>query len=313
MLPPNPCLVAVLLVVKGTSEPRLVFHYPPRPGEDNANLKYLFKDDRTDTSSTSSDSESSLGETPKEAADEKGTLDAGSPAEADEVGSASPLKDLGPLRISGKKSQWNDLFGYQSGVLAKALCPVSGAQRKFELKLGENVYLGRPFYANEDETWKRKRRRSSSMSKSLGGKGSLGALSNRSKAKLSGVSDTTSVESAASDTDSRTPSSGGPSKIHPHEGGNEGNDINQQARTGATSGQHKIKDPLLMFHVVFVLQPPPLEYHARVKDLWKHIVWKFSKALRYEQAKFDYVSKEASLISSIVKRLKKAAGRVSTE
>ena len=43
-LPPNPCLVAILLLVKTTSEPRIIFHYPPKPGEDNSHFTDMFKE-----------------------------------------------------------------------------------------------------------------------------------------------------------------------------------------------------------------------------------------------------------------------------
>ena len=70
------------------------------------------------------------------------------------------------------------------------------------------------------------------------------------------------------------------------------------------------KDNLKMFHVVFVLDPPPLEYHLRTKEMYDHVIKKFSRALRWEQARSNYVSKEASAISSAGKGHHKASGEI---
>ena len=50
------------------------------------------------------------------------------------------------------------------------------------------------------------------------------------------------------------------------------------------------------FNVVFVLNPPPLEYSIRVKEMYEHIIKKLSKALKLEQARSSYVSKQADII-----------------
>ncbi|KKY29111.1 hypothetical protein UCRPC4_g00143 [Phaeomoniella chlamydospora] len=51
-----------------------------------------------------------------------------------------------------------------------------------------------------------------------------------------------------------------------------------------------------MFNIVFVLNPPILEYSLRVKEMYDNITKKFAKALKWEQAKSGYVWKEAKLI-----------------
>lgn len=60
-LPPNPCLLAILLVAKVNSEPNIVFHYPPRPGADNTRFtRYLAAQDKDkDGSSSTNDDNSS--------------------------------------------------------------------------------------------------------------------------------------------------------------------------------------------------------------------------------------------------------------
>lgn len=49
------------------------------------------------------------------------------------------------------------------------------------------------------------------------------------------------------------------------------------------------KSELIMFHVVFVMNPPPLDHAHRVKEMYDNIVKKFSRALKWVQVHHDYV------------------------
>ncbi len=49
------------------------------------------------------------------------------------------------------------------------------------------------------------------------------------------------------------------------------------------------KSELTMFHVVFVMNPPPLDHAYRVKELYDNVVKKFSRALKWVQVHNDYV------------------------
>ncbi|PWW76049.1 hypothetical protein C7212DRAFT_295720 [Tuber magnatum] len=53
---------------------------------------------------------------------------------------------------------------------------------------------------------------------------------------------------------------------------------------------------MTMFHVVFVLNPPELEYHSRTQEMFDYVVKRFARALKYEQAKDGYVWREAEKI-----------------
>lgn len=70
-------------------------------------------------------------------------------------------------------------------------------------------------------------------------------------------------------------------------------------------------DTLKLFHVVFVLDPPPLEYHLRMKEMYHHVVKKFSRALKWEQSRSNYVSKEVAIVTSICKSFSKSGGKMS--
>jgi hypothetical protein len=59
-----------------------------------------------------------------------------------------------------------------------------------------------------------------------------------------------------------------------------------------------------MFNVVFVLNPPTLEYQQRVKEMYDNVTRKYAKALKYEEARFQYVWKESKRIIDIKQRAK---------
>lgn len=62
------------------------------------------------------------------------------------------------------------------------------------------------------------------------------------------------------------------------------------------------KSQLIMFNLVFVLDPPLLEYDARVKEMYQNVVKKFMRALKREQARSDFVWKESEIIQAIKSR-----------
>lgn len=296
--PPENYLLAVLFVAQSSSEPRLVFHYPPKPGDDNAFFRQLLKDDRTDGSSSSTQEDNSEVEKLANA----GSVING----ADRRVSPPDFEDIGVATGQNqKKPQWNDVLGQQAGVLAKVLCPSPGYFTRFEVTINGHTFVGRPVYVNQDGLWRKKRRRSSSMSKSHGEKRSTATNLSRTSLPIHRAGNVTSDDTAdldsTDDLRSRTDE-----------------DVQSRTTEQKTTERYNVsnraaekpaaKDPLTMFHVVYVLSPPPLEHHAVLQTIWVHIAKKFAKALKYEQARSNFVTREASLITSIVKRTKKAHG-----
>ena len=303
VLPPNPSLVAILLVVKTISQPRLIFHYPPKPGEDNSRFKDIFKEgalDETSTSSTEEDGESSAGESPPLEASPVEKPEKNSPPDVEETGSASPEKKDG-FREKTPEPQWNDLFAYQASTLAKMLCPPSTSHKKrVEIGLGGKVFLGQPAYAKSDGAWKKKKQQSRRTSSKSTVHGMFVKDNHRFLEGENGDLDQHAVtdeqaDELQNDNTTRTynvPEAGG----------------NAMSGEATGDGDKPQKASLNMFHVSFVLDPPPLEYHLRVKEMYDNVVKKFTKALKWEQARSTYVANEAAVISSTIRRLKKVSG-----
>ena len=280
----------------------------------------MFKDNAQEGESSSSssgdESTESMTETPQAQRASKLEGQNGDSRERTTHGSASPEK-ASEVRPGQK---WNDLFGYQSSILAKLLTPATtGNKKRFEVGLEDKVMLGRPVFAKSDGTWRklRKQRRSSSRSNVTAERLIKDQHDTRStRARRKGIMEHNRNETPGHDTSADSQSDG-----QKHRNTVEiGSSQNQSSHTEGESDEkrskelcpsipsHVAKKPLVMFHVVYVLQPPPLEYHIRVNEMYDNIVRKFSKALKWEQSRSNYVANEASLISSITKAFERTSG-----
>ncbi|KAG1450521.1 hypothetical protein G6F56_008325 [Rhizopus delemar] len=56
---------------------------------------------------------------------------------------------------------------------------------------------------------------------------------------------------------------------------------------------------MTLFHVVFVMSPPDLELNAQIETLYKHVILKYSSALRYEQLRCGYVQEEIEKVLAL--------------
>ncbi len=313
LLPPNPCLVAILLVVNYHHQPRLVFHYPPRPGEDNTHITNYLKSDLTDDESTSSNeddsSSASNGHLSAKGDDgEKRNSEDALEVDVEEAGSASPEK-LSGLAFMQRQARWDDILGYGAVNLAKLLCPASSAhKRRFEMSLNDKSFLGWPLFSR-DGNWQKKRKEKRPRSGDLGleDKAQSGHRDQGNTAKRKSVQIGEELEEmSGQDTDLD-------SQHHTHvmgEANSPTGRIREDTCKQKKTKEEYSKDTLKMFHVVFVLDPPPCEYHLRMNEMYGNVIKKFSRALKWEQVRTSYVSKEVSTISAASKGYHKKSGQM---
>ncbi|KAI4170340.1 MAG: hypothetical protein LQ348_007131 [Seirophora lacunosa] len=311
VLPPNPCLVAILLVVKINAEPRIVFHYPPRPGKDNTHItRYLAAQEKEKDGSSSTDDDSSTShdeiavdnDNPKESKTGVNTpeLDVEDPA------SVSPEKNAMWDSQYGK-TKWSDLFGLPSAGLARLLCPPpSSDKQKFEMSIDDKVFVGRPVFARDGDSWQKKKteRKAKAKSAAIDDKPTEARARGTASEPTLGQDEHASTDALEHESDhSEARKSRQPNLTAAHRGHSNktGIEMNTQAEQSKVS-----KEVLNMFHVVFVLNPPPLEYQLRVKEMYDHVVRKFSKALKWAQARSNYVLREASLLYKEAPLMKRA-------
>lgn len=72
-------------------------------------------------------------------------------------------------------------------------------------------------------------------------------------------------------------------------------DSDHKSSDGADSESEE-GNTMTMFHVVFVMNPPIVEYGYRIDEMFHYVVSRLSLVLRYEQAKSNYVWNEAQKI-----------------
>ncbi|KAJ8101785.1 nitrogen permease regulator of amino acid transport activity 3-domain-containing protein [Lipomyces tetrasporus] len=77
-------------------------------------------------------------------------------------------------------------------------------------------------------------------------------------------------------------------------------DILQQPRKQSVSNE--ALSPMNMFHVVFAMNPPELEYNARIDEMYDYVASPLAKCLRYEQHKSNYVWKQAQMMIRLRER-----------
>ncbi|KAJ5429389.1 Nitrogen permease regulator 3 [Penicillium cf. griseofulvum] len=346
--PPDPCLVAIILIVRSRTGPRLVFHYPPNPLSENR-IKTTTRGGRrvsrtrTRSKNTDSSSSSESGLSSDEDDDERETqshaggssvlagrrasnfgLDDHLPAAAspaagesqrpgslgsgrgssvrkraaasdpdaeDDAGTASDRPDDGP---GSSRPPWESLLGVPGSVWEKLLSPSrSWHKRRFEVGINDLALIGWPVFVREDGSWRKQRRKKQKKSSPEWDGGELGHNESAEEGKEDeqfvnspdlGASVASIAESLTSPTDSKRGSTSG--------------------RPGKSdeSLDPEDKDHMTMFNVVFVVDPPLLEYSMRVKEIYENIIKKFAKALKWEQARTDYVWKESQHILQVRRR-----------
>ncbi|OJJ49627.1 hypothetical protein ASPZODRAFT_109194 [Penicilliopsis zonata CBS 506.65] len=366
--PPDPCLVAILLIVRSRAGPRLVFHYPPNPLNENgvkptpasasatkgrrSSRSKATPGGRSTESSSSSDSGVSSDEDDEEVhsylansavsgrrgstfglvggggGGGGGGADDTIAASASSVGGDSQRPgSLGSGRASAKRRDrggvsedaedeqigsgggggnsdrpesasqginagpsWGTFLGLPAVIWEKLLSPTRAwHKRRFEVGVNDLAFIGWPVFVRDDGTWRKQRRKKKKPRADWEG-GELGHNENAADTQGEEGGGDLGLEST---TDKQvTPSSG--------------SSTTQTGNTndGREDSPDTDKDSMTMFNVVFVLDPPLLEYSLRIREIYDNIIKKFSKALKWEQARTNYIWRESQRISMIKEKAK---------
>lgn len=223
-------------------------------------------------------------------------------AESEENGDGTKVNGDGKYR--GGDHDWNTVLGFKIDALEKILCPSKAFnKRRFELGVESVVFVGAPMFVRDDGLWKkRKKRRKRSAQEKLQDGDILADLTTQESDDDGSPQDDRDNEAQA-ETFVLPPGfeagyghgsmSGAPSGAASEAG--------SDTRSNSTTND---SPDMTMFNVVFVLNPPALEYQLRVKNIYDNVVKKYAKVLKYEQARFQYVWKESKRIIDIKQRAK---------
>ncbi|GLA20018.1 nitrogen permease regulator 3 [Aspergillus niger] len=376
--PPDPCLVAIILIVRSRAGPRFVFHYPPNPLSENGlrgapkarrpsrkNSKSNESSSSEDSSSTSSEDEDEAPITATAAAPATtgtatqpanatqnashiagshpvagrrssnfGVVDdatiSGSPGgESQRAGSVGSGRGL-MMRKRGTNSDaeedagaasdrqedeagpfrppWESLLGLPADVWEKLLSPSrSWHKRRFEVGINDLAFVGWPVFVREDGTWRKQRRKKRKPRATWEG-GELGHNETPGDGDGDGEGDEAGTEDDSPDRGTELIAAStetlSPKQMATTDSQRASMISVRSFRTLSEALDPDDKDCMTMFNVVFVLDPPLLEYSMRLREIYDNIIKKFSKALKWEQARTDYVWKEAQHISHIKEKAK---------
>ncbi|KAA8909174.1 nitrogen permease regulator of amino acid transport activity 3-domain-containing protein [Sphaerosporella brunnea] len=213
-------------------------------------------------------------------ADNSSSSSSSSSGDEDDVVSESSKKKA---EVKAGSAGVDTILGFRAEFLAGMLAPKQ--QGRFEMSVDDVVFLGQPVHVRPDGTWRQEAEVGESEE----------------------ASDATPFEPSEQETAAAAKTRG----VKP------GHSEQQQQQEGDADADDERDDDgdtvkgsgtMNMFHVVFVLNPPELEYHFRTAEMFDYVVKRFSRALKYEQARDGYVWRETEKIS----RLKEQAAQKDT-
>lgn len=330
-LPPASNLHAILLVTNSRSlGPRLIFHYPPlspsaaalAQAKDPAWFRH-----QTSTASADSRSSDSAWDSSSDSSDDN-DIDIGSRTSGGRgsgrthPGAHGSSRDRSRLGTGawgkhetideedahdshgndgvGGDHDWATVLGFKTDALEKMLCPSrEHNKRRFELGVESIVFVGAPMFVRDDGLWKKLKRKKKKPS-------------DKEKLEDGDLAKNLAMPEHAAHASSPEPpepfvypqgfepgyghgSMSSPPSAAPSEAGSD---------TRSNSTTYDNNPDMTMFNVVFVLNPPALEYQQRVKDMYDNVTRKYAKALKYEEARFQYVWRESKRIIDIKQRAK---------
>ena len=211
-------------------------------------------------------------------------------------------------RYRGGDYDWNSVLGFKVDALEKILTPSEDYnKRRFELGVESVVFIGAPMFVRDDGLWKKSKRRKKKKSE-------LQKLEDGDLVGNLSIAEDTEPEPEPKPEPFVYPPGFEPGYGHssPSVGGSvAASEAGSDAPSISTAG-HDDSPDMTMFNVVFVLNPPALEYQRRVKEMYDNVTRKYAKALKYEQARFQYVWKESKRIIDIKQRAKENGDSIST-
>ena len=179
---------------------------------------------------------------------------------------------------------WETVFGFSTAGLEKVLSPARSYQKKkFELGLEPLTYLGCPIYIREDGSWRKRREKKQKK------KGEI-FMEEVAKSSPRDSTDSTGLKEMEEVVDSKT-----------QEVKNGGIEDEEDKKSTTSEDDRKA---MSMFNIVFVMNPPVLEHNLRIKEMYEYVVKKFAKALKYEQARSNWVWRQSEMILNMKERAK---------
>ncbi|GAV29615.1 hypothetical protein PMKS-003116 [Pichia membranifaciens] len=200
-----------------------------------------------------------------------------------------------------KEYKVEKLFSFDTDFISDlATPPKSLCNTRFELTVEDMVFLGLPIHIQDDGSWRVSKKskfiRSKSMSTSQRSRKQSCSDSNQNEDKRSGsnrASFNNSInldDHKVNDTETKNDDELHDDHIDHH------NDMEVLEYTGENSRVIEKDCGMYQFHMLFVMNPPVVEYNHRIDEMFHYIISRISLLLRYEQQKTNYVWEESKKI-----------------
>ncbi|KAF2156034.1 hypothetical protein K461DRAFT_221379 [Myriangium duriaei CBS 260.36] len=318
----DPALLALILTIRTRSGPRIVFHYPAHPTSSTPHSHHHHRrhtslDTQSSTSSsTAAEDNTTTTNTHNPTSD---TEDVSSPSRGDL--SSKPARKTRTLREEGpdeyqdeyyddddlpssrvpagptigvkdeRPAEWEVLLGFPTSALSRLLCPAREARKKrFEVGVGDVVFLGYPTFVRDDGGWRK------------GGRKSRTTTSTAAAAAAAAVEGARDIRrERLGDELAGSPAGSAAVTVGAGSFGSQGG-VSEEAKSVSAGSDGESGGDMAMYHVVFVMAPSPLQHQAKIADMYENVVKKFAKALKYEQARTGYVWAESRRILDMKSR-----------
>ena len=171
-------------------------------------------------------------------------------------------------------------------------------KKRFELGLDPLIYLGYPIFVREDGHWRKRKKEKTKKGEEKKDNevdGLFSAIKNEDDLSVEGHALQATHANGQGNVES------GLIEDNQKELTKASNDDIEEATSTASEDDGKA---MSMFHVVFIMNPPLLEHNVRIKEMFEYVVKKFSKALKYEQARSNWVWRQSEVILNRKERAK---------
>ncbi|EPS36732.1 hypothetical protein H072_9692 [Dactylellina haptotyla CBS 200.50] len=315
---PNPSLVAILLVIRDSAGGNLVFHYPPQPRAEAAHNTSTWRVGETNTDYTSSNSSFSSSSDDDDEADDRNSRSTvrlyGGGAATEKSAVTSQRSRSYDQRSSRRRrdsdheydeedddddedgahgAEWEHVLGFRHDVISGLLnVPRALSRTRFELSVEQFVFLGYPCYNRPDGTWQRRRREKKPKPET--------PKTDETKDQEDDTADAVNDEGdiTGNDADDEDPDA---LTLSRSKSPNPPPSLRKKFKREPRKPLEQVPSKLAMFHVVFVMSPPQLEYHSRMNDMYD-VAKQFTLALKTQQAEDDYVARETERIIELRER-----------
>lgn len=209
-----------------------------------------------------------------------------------------------------KEYKIEKLFSFDCDFISDlATPPKSLCNTRFELTVEDMVFLGLPVHINDDGSWRnskkqRKNRRNTlSTSRKTARKSSINSgfsisnNSNKNNNKNDNNDDVNDGDDIISNDNTNEEMN------ISNENNGKPPDINLKNDILDADNEERDDGGMYQFNMLFVMNPPVVEYNHRIDEMFHYIISRISLLLRYEQQKSNYVWKESEKILKLKEEL----------